>query len=99
MELICICVAHMIYSEGSRSPRYSMNTRPLSDARLHLKALADRPGQPETHVILAETLARAGKVEEAQEVIESAWKNFSRDELPDGIPESTLVVVQLNLAR
>lgn len=34
-----------------------------------------------------------------RKVIEEAWKLFSRDELPDAVPDSTLVTVQLNLAR
>ncbi|CAN0075212.1 unnamed protein product, partial [Hapterophycus canaliculatus] len=34
-----------------------------------------------------------------QQVIDEAWGIFSRDGLPDGVPDSTLVVVQLNLAR
>ncbi|CBN75936.1 TPR repeat-containing protein [Ectocarpus siliculosus] len=63
------------------------------------KAIADRPGCPETHIILAETLHKGGDGEEAEKVIEEAWKIFSRDALPDGVPDSTLAVVQLNLAR
>lgn len=34
-----------------------------------------------------------------RKVIEEAWKMFSRDELPEAVPDSTLVAVQLNLAR
>eukprot|EP00903_Cladosiphon_okamuranus_P006388 g6253.t1 len=63
------------------------------------KAKKDRPGYPETHIILAETLLKTGNNEEAEKVIEEAWKTFSRDELPDAVPDSTLVTVQLNLAR
>lgn len=61
--------------------------------------MVDRPGYPETHIILAETLSKGSRNEEATEVIEKAWKQFSREELPESIPDSTLVVVQLNLAR
>lgn len=64
-----------------------------------MQAIADYPLQPETYIILAETLAMAGKQEEAEGFIEKAWKLFSQDELPEGVPDSTLVVVQLNLAR
>lgn len=32
-------------------------------------------------------------------MIEEAWKVFSRDALPEGVPDSTLAAVQLNLAR
>lgn len=34
-----------------------------------------------------------------RKVIEEAWKTFSRDELPEAVPDATLAVVQLNLAR
>lgn len=63
------------------------------------QAKLDRPGYPETHIILAETLYKGGHQEEAEQVIEEAWDIFSRDELPDGVPDSTLIAVQLNLAR
>ena len=42
---------------------------------------------------------KGGHVEEAERVINDAWKIFSRDELPDGVPDSTLLSVKLNLAR
>lgn len=61
--------------------------------------MADRPGHPETHIILAEALVKAGQADEAVKVIEDAWEVFSRAALPDGVPDSTLVAVQLNLAR
>ncbi|CAM9697162.1 unnamed protein product [Ascophyllum nodosum] len=85
----------MIKAGGSLTPSQTIDL-----AAQNLRAAkTDRPGYPETHMLLAETLLKGGRLEEAEKVIEEAWKIFSREELPESVPDSTLVTVQLNLAR